>query len=264
MLKQILTSLVLIIAAVTTPVKASSEYADVARAQLLFAGIDDAQPDIAHLGLAIDLAPGWHTYWRTPGEGGVPPRFNWSLSENIDEAQTTVSWPWPIEFVDFGYKSYGYEGRVVLPITVKLVEGQSIVRLALDYAVCADVCVPLTATLSAVIDEEATAILSVDHWRALTPDYAASLQVDVHYDGDGMVVDMPGAQGRELLIDNDEGMVFYAAALNEKGQARFAVPPSDYKYVLAGKPLRIAVKAAGQTRSLVTIKDAPELKQVPK
>src|ERR1700716_4489685 len=44
-------------------------------------------------GIAIRLQPGWHTYWRTPGDSGVPPRFDFSKSENVEAV--TVLWPAP-------------------------------------------------------------------------------------------------------------------------------------------------------------------------
>src|SRR6201997_1530534 len=47
-------------------------------------------------GVAFQLKPGWHTYWRTPGDSGVPPRIDFSKSENIEAV--TILWPAPIKF----------------------------------------------------------------------------------------------------------------------------------------------------------------------
>src|SRR5437868_11405328 len=49
-------------------------------------------------GIAFALQPGWKTYWRTPGDSGVPPRFDFSKSENIEAV--TVLWPAPTKFDD--------------------------------------------------------------------------------------------------------------------------------------------------------------------
>src|SRR5947209_6970364 len=46
-------------------------------------------------GIAIQLQPGWHTYWRTPGDSGVPPRFDFGKSENIEAV--TILWPAPMK-----------------------------------------------------------------------------------------------------------------------------------------------------------------------
>src|ERR1700716_4085312 len=68
-------------------------------------------------GIAIELQPGWKTYWRTPGDSGVPPRFDFSKSENIEAV--TVLWPAPAKFDDgAGGHSMGYHDQVVLPLRI--------------------------------------------------------------------------------------------------------------------------------------------------
>src|SRR3954471_11931593 len=68
-------------------------------------------------GIAFQLQPGWHTYWRTPGDSGVPPRIDFSRSENIEAV--TIMWPAPIKFEDgAGGISLGYQKQVVLPLRI--------------------------------------------------------------------------------------------------------------------------------------------------
>src|SRR5690349_4532496 len=67
-------------------------------------------------GLEIHLEPGWKTYWRNPGDSGVPPSFDWSKSTNL--ADVTVSWPAPERLEDEGGTSIGYKHDVVLPLLV--------------------------------------------------------------------------------------------------------------------------------------------------
>src|ERR1700710_1581153 len=68
-------------------------------------------------GIAFQLQPGWKTYWRTPGDSGVPPRFDFSKSENIEAV--TVLWPGPTKFDDgAGGHSLGYHNQVVLPLRI--------------------------------------------------------------------------------------------------------------------------------------------------
>src|SRR5688572_3192220 len=94
-------------------------------------------------GLEITLAGGWKTYWRLPGESGVPPQFDWSRSTNL--AAVTVGWPAPRRFHDAAGETIGYRDRVVLPLRVAPVDPQKPVGLALSlfYAVCKDICVPV-------------------------------------------------------------------------------------------------------------------------
>src|SRR2546428_2379187 len=68
-------------------------------------------------GIAFQLQPGWKTYWRTPGDSGVPPRFDFSKSENIEAV--TVLWPAPTKFDDgAGGHSLGYRNQVLLPLRI--------------------------------------------------------------------------------------------------------------------------------------------------
>src|SRR5260221_11308165 len=65
-------------------------------------------------GIAIQLQPGWPTYWRTPGDSGVPPRFDFSKSDNVEAV--TVLWPAPTKFDDGGGgHSLGFKKQIVLP-----------------------------------------------------------------------------------------------------------------------------------------------------
>jgi DsbC/DsbD-like thiol-disulfide interchange protein len=97
-------------------------------------------------GIEIRLAPGWITYWRYPGDAGVPPRFDFSGSQNV--ARVTVLWPAPKGLSEGGSRSIGYSDDVILPLRVVPREPGRPVALALkaDYAVCGQLCVPATGT----------------------------------------------------------------------------------------------------------------------
>jgi DsbC/DsbD-like thiol-disulfide interchange protein len=92
-------------------------------------------------GLSVTLSEGWKTYWRSPGEAGVPPALDFSASENLARAE--VLWPRPILFESFGLTTVGYAGRVVLPLRLVPEDAAAPIRLALDasYGVCREVCV---------------------------------------------------------------------------------------------------------------------------
>src|SRR6478672_1609607 len=98
-------------------------------------------------GIAIQLQPGWKTYWRTPGDSGVPPRFDFSKSENVEAV--TVMWPAPMKFDDgAGGVSLGYKQQVVLPLRIvaKNADKPLTLRAAIDYAVCEKICIPVDAS----------------------------------------------------------------------------------------------------------------------
>jgi DsbC/DsbD-like thiol-disulfide interchange protein len=97
-------------------------------------------------GIAFQLQPGWKTYWRTPGDSGVPPRFDFSKSDNIEAV--TVLWPAPMKFDDgAGGSSLGYHDQVVLPLRIvaKNTDKPVTLRAAVNYAVCDKLCVPVEA-----------------------------------------------------------------------------------------------------------------------
>src|SRR6266851_1274477 len=97
-------------------------------------------------GIAVQLQPGWKTYWRTPGDSGVPPRFDFSKSENIEAV--TVLWPAPAKFDDgAGGHSMGYHGQVVLPLRIvaKNADKPVMLRVGINYAVCEKICIPVEA-----------------------------------------------------------------------------------------------------------------------
>ncbi|MEO8321844.1 MAG: protein-disulfide reductase DsbD domain-containing protein [Bradyrhizobium sp.] len=98
-------------------------------------------------GIAIQLQPGWHTYWRTPGDSGVPPRFDFSKSDNVEAV--TVLWPAPRKFDDgAGGTSLGYVKQLVLPLRIvaKNADRPVTLRASINYAVCEKLCIPVDAT----------------------------------------------------------------------------------------------------------------------
>jgi DsbC/DsbD-like thiol-disulfide interchange protein len=97
-------------------------------------------------GVAIQLQPGWKTYWRTPGDSGVPPRFDFSKSDNVEAV--TVLWPAPMKFDDgAGGISLGYKQQVVLPLRIvaKNADKPVTLRAGISYAVCDKLCIPVEA-----------------------------------------------------------------------------------------------------------------------
>lgn len=93
-------------------------------------------------GVEIRLANGWKTYWRYPGDSGVPPAFDFSRSENV--RSVAVLWPAPHRFADEGVESIGYKGEVMFPVHVVLNDPgrPATLRLALAYAICEKLCIP--------------------------------------------------------------------------------------------------------------------------
>lgn len=92
--------------------------------------------------LRLKLEPGWKTYWRSPGDAGVPPRFDWSGSRNLGTVQ--LHWPRPEAIESGGERSLGYHDTLVLPIEIAPeIPGQPIILQAeVDFGLCDSICVP--------------------------------------------------------------------------------------------------------------------------
>lgn len=99
-------------------------------------------------GLHLRLSDGWKSYWRSPGEVGLPPTLSWEGSENV--AAVEMAFPAPERFEAFDIQNFGYSGEVLHPLTVVLEEPGAPARLRLvaDLLVCAEICVPETLSLS--------------------------------------------------------------------------------------------------------------------
>jgi DsbC/DsbD-like thiol-disulfide interchange protein len=100
-------------------------------------------------GLQLTLAPGWKTYWRSPGDAGIPPQFDWSGSKNLKSVR--LHWPSPSVFHTNGYQTIGYIGGMVLPIEVEAKDPSRPVTLSavMELGICDKVCMPATLHLSA-------------------------------------------------------------------------------------------------------------------
>jgi suppressor for copper-sensitivity B len=132
-------------------------------------------------GIEIRLAPGWHTYWRSPGDAGIPPQVDWKGSRNLAGAR--IAWPAPRRVSLAGFETAAYDNDVILPVALSLAHpGASLALHArVDYAACAQICVPYHARLSldlpaglGVPGEEAGRIA---RFAALVPQNAAGARV---------------------------------------------------------------------------------------
>ena len=97
---------------------------------------------VRRAGIEIRLAPGWKTYWRYPGDSGIPPRFDFSHSKNVKSV--TVRYPAPHRLTDESGTSIGYKHGVVFPLEIVAQNAAQPVMLAVkaDYAVCEKICIP--------------------------------------------------------------------------------------------------------------------------
>jgi DsbC/DsbD-like thiol-disulfide interchange protein len=101
------------------------------------------------LALELQLLPGWKTYWRSPGDTGLPPRFDWSGSRNLRDV--TLHWPAPEAIQSGDSLELGYHDRLVLPLTARPADpGLPLdIRLQVELGLCENICVPARLALHA-------------------------------------------------------------------------------------------------------------------
>jgi suppressor for copper-sensitivity B len=96
------------------------------------------------IGAEFSLTPGWHAYWKNPGDAGYPPRFAWTSRPAAQEF--SVLWPAPRRFLLPGdLQALGYADRVIYPVRVRfpaILDGKLEIEARVDYLVCADTCIP--------------------------------------------------------------------------------------------------------------------------
>lgn len=94
------------------------------------------------VGLHIKMKKKWKTYWRQPGDAGIPPHFDWKGSENIKSVK--VLWPAPLRMVDPYVTTIGYDTEVVFPVIFEAKDESKPIKAKLNFAygVCLDICIP--------------------------------------------------------------------------------------------------------------------------
>ena len=99
----------------------------------------------------ITLAPGWVTYWRAPGDAGIPPQFKFSSNASIQSI--TPHWPTPEVFGENGMRSIGYYDSVVVPLTLDIGADEQDVAIQgeMTIGVCEEICIPVTLTFDALL-----------------------------------------------------------------------------------------------------------------
>ena len=218
------------------------------------------------VGVEIVMSPGFKTYWRSPGDAGVPPVFDWSGSENVGGLD--VRWPTPERFEDGAGSGIGYVGEVVVPVSIQPVDPARPVTvvLKLDYAVCDKICVPAKGEARLWLEPGVTSVTSprLEQFEARVPhavklgttsdrlsildvthsDAAVKLSLkapeggsidDVFVEGAGM-----WSFGRPVLAPQPDGTV--AAKLKIVERPKGATGPTPLIITVRGKPQAVETR----------------------
>lgn len=199
------------------PAGAESPPENLVRAELL-GGWRTAE-GVQMAGLRLVLAPGWKTYWRAPGDAGIPPAADWTGSDNL--AAVRLHFPRPEVFEVSGLRTLGYARDVVLPIEITPADPTRPVALEGEIAlgVCAEICVPVTLRLSAPLPMPGGPDGAITAALAARPDPVAPgrrCQVEPLNDGLRLtaVIDHPPIGPAEVaVIETDDPRVWVSEAM---------------------------------------------------
>ncbi len=201
-----------------------------------------------------DLKDGWKTYWRSPGEAGLPVRI-FSGGEKI-----AILYPFPERFELFGLETFGYSKHVTIPFEIPAKAGT--VDIKADFMVCKDICVPFEASYTIDVDPETSGTIVTDTRvrKALTKvpnrygDAPDGINItSVRFSGkpghQNLVVeataDMPLSKA-DLLAELDETTQFHSPTMRllpDGKSAQFVLPVMSTKkgLDLSGKKVRLTM-----------------------
>jgi DsbC/DsbD-like thiol-disulfide interchange protein len=214
------------------------------------------QGDYWLAGIEITLDRGFKTYWRNPGDSGLPPRFDWSGSENV--AGTEIRWPAPRRYLDAAGVAYVYGKKVVLPVLVKAKDATKPVRLVLsaEYGVCKDICIPARADLSLDLKADGPDRGAIEAALAKVPrpqtlgaqaDLSVLSVTPAPQDKPSLIVTVRAPDGVKpsLFAEGPDNWYFSSSVPDEAN--RFTVTLEEKPRDAAGPvPLRLTLVAGGQ------------------
>lgn len=211
----------------------------------LIAGVDGVgQLAKIPLGLDIQLAPEWHTYWRSPGMAGLPPQIDWqnslNMTNNLQAAE--LLYPAPKRYTAYGLETLGYRDHVVFPIDAKLNSpGHALVIDAtLNLLVCSAICVPKTFPLKLTVPEGAATVSAeaalIKEFNDQIPDGAEKsglLLENIAVSSDALTITLESRETLDkpdVFIEDEKGLSFAAPNVTmdaQKHKVEFTVKPAD-------------------------------------
>jgi DsbC/DsbD-like thiol-disulfide interchange protein len=231
--------------------------ADRSQLRLLLSAAEDGR---YRGGIEILLEPEWYTYWRNPGEAGIPPRFDFSASENV--AAVEVLYPVPERHDDGTSLSLIYRDEVVFPLVVTPVEAERpvLLKLAASYGVCREVCIPTTASSAVAApptpepDPLTEARLRAYMSRVPGPAESGRFEVErLTVEGDSLLVDvrMPDSAYTELFADPPAdwyvGQPSFVSRANGVSRYRLDLDDRPQDPALAGQEFRFVAVSGGES-----------------
>ncbi|WP_292289019.1 protein-disulfide reductase DsbD domain-containing protein [Marivita sp.] len=208
----------------------------------------------------IVLEPGWKTYWRAPGDVGIPPQFDWTGSRNI--GAVSANWPSPEVFFEQGARSVGYTRSVVIPLHLTARDDAADIQLSgeMQIGLCKDICIPANLSFTATLPPAsarpdpviAAALADMPYTAGDAGVRSVTCRFEVSAKG-GLIlhsaIDMPATGGTEHVVveagnphlwvaepdsRRDGGTLHASTRLVHVEGRSFAVDRSDLRFTIIG------------------------------
>ena len=144
-------------------------------------GVEAGQP--VWLGLQIEHQPGWHTYWKNPGDSGLPTTLTWQLPAGVTAGD--IAWPTPTKLPVGPLMNYGYKGKLLLPVPAAVTSEFGAkaleIKLSAQWLVCKDVCIPQQGDFTLSVPAQASTALhgaAFEAARAAVPQAVAGAKAE--------------------------------------------------------------------------------------
>jgi thiol:disulfide interchange protein DsbD len=195
------------------------------------------------IGLKLRMEPHWHTYWKNPGDSGLPTKIQWVLPEGWKAG--AIQWPHPQKLPIGPLMNYGYEDEVVLLTELtppaNTPPGTVNIKARAEWLVCKDICIPEKGELDMALPVAAAAAAPEPRWQApidrarnMLPVDAAGWTYDSALSGNTLVVRMTAPEGATPPAK--------ASFFPEREQ--LVEPAAPQKVTRDGRTLRIEMKLA--------------------
>jgi thiol:disulfide interchange protein DsbD len=154
---------------------------------------DTAKPgDTVWAGVHLKMDPGWHTYWKNPGEAGMPTKIAWQLPPGVTAGE--ILWPLPEKLPPFEVTTYGYSDEVMLlvPLTIgtNVPPGPITLTANLSWLECKDVCIPGKTTVQATLNignetKPSANAATIESWKAKVPEKNSNYLYEAWWENSG-------------------------------------------------------------------------------
>ncbi len=204
--------------------------------------------------IELDMPAATKTYWRIPGETGIPAQLDLAGSTNVESGE--IVWPYPLRQIEHGFVDFVYKGETLLPVALTVGSGAAEVTANVMLGVCDQICVPVRAELALTINPARPDRRQGLRIQQALADVPAPWAGDAAIIGDVIIdpvsrrldvaIDTAQVDPQSVIIDNgDPGLLFSMPQKSpEAGLVSFELLGKRAGEGLQGQPVRLTFLTA--------------------